>query len=107
MGSFLSMLLGILLRIGLPLLVSLGVFYLLRRLDERWQAQARLLPVIPAGQTPCWEAKKCPDEKKKNCAAFQRSQVPCWQVFRAKDGNLREACLSCEVFRTALIPIRS
>lgn len=106
MDAFLTVLLGILVRIGLPVLASLGLFALLRALDRRWQEQARLLPVISPGQKPCWEVKGCPEQKKKNCEAARRPQVPCWQVFRTRDGRLRETCLGCALFRDAILPIR-
>lgn len=107
MESVLNITLGLLLRIGIPVLVTLGIFYLLRRLDERWQAEARAIPVLAAGQKPCWEAKECSEEKKKACPAYAQSNIPCWQVFRTKTGVMKEACLGCDVFRQARVPVRS
>jgi hypothetical protein len=48
--------------------------------------------------------KGCSEEKRQNCPAFSQTGVPCWQVFRTKNGLLKEACLECEVFRQAPIP---
>jgi len=105
MNSFVLFLLGILLRIGIPLAVTILVIALLSRLDKRWQKQGLALPVVPASTRPCWEAKGCSEEKRKGCTAAARPDVPCWQVFRSKSGALRENCLGCDVFRQAPVPV--
>ncbi len=104
MNSFLLFLLGILVRIGIPVAVTILVIALLRRLDRRWQKQSLALPVIAAGGRPCWEAKGCSQEKRKGCPAATNPDVPCWQIFRSRNGALREDCLGCDVFRQAPVP---
>jgi hypothetical protein len=106
MDVVLTFLFGLLLRLGIPITVTALVFALLHRLDQRWQKEALALPVIPAGK-PCWEIKGCSEEKKKDCEAVAQPKTPCWQVFRARDGVMKEACLGCIVFRQAPVPIRS
>jgi hypothetical protein len=106
METVLTFVLGLLLRIGIPVAVTALIFFLLRRLDERWQKEAKAIPVI-SSQRPCWEIKGCSDEKRKNCSAFAQSNVPCWQVFRTKNGPLKEECLGCDVFRQAPAPVIS
>jgi hypothetical protein len=103
MDTLLTFVLGLLLRIGIPVAVTALVFFLLRRLDERWQKEALAVPVI-SSQRPCWEIKGCSEEKRKDCPASQQAGVPCWQVFRTKKGLLKEECLGCDVFRTASAP---
>ena len=100
-----TFLLGVLLRLGIPIAVTVLVLLLLHRLDKRWQAQALALPVVPAGK-PCWEIKGCSEEKKKNCPAMAQPKAPCWQVFRTRDGVMKETCLGCDVFRQAPVPVR-
>ena len=104
MDTVLTFVLGLLLRIGIPLAVTALLFFLLRRLDERWQKEALAIPVI-SSQGPCWETKNCPEEKRKNCQASKQTNVPCWQVFRTKNGLLREECLGCDVFHQASSPV--
>jgi len=106
MNTVLALVLGLLLRIGIPVTVSALIFFLLRRLDERWQIEARAIPVI-SSQRPCWEIQGCSEEKRKNCPAFAQTNVPCWQLFRTKNGLLREECLGCAVFRLAPTPVLS
>ena len=103
MNTVLTIILGLLLRIGIPAAVTALIFFLLRRLDKRWQKEAEAIPVINS-QRPCWEIKGCTEEKRQNCPAFSQTGVPCWQVFRTKNGLLREDCLGCEVFRQAPVP---
>jgi hypothetical protein len=104
MDGVVAFVLGLLLRIGIPVAVTALIYFLLRRLDERWQEEAKEIPVI-ASQRPCWEMKGCSEEKRKNCPAFAQSNIPCWQVFRTKNGLLREDCLGCDMFRLAPTPV--
>jgi hypothetical protein len=104
-NTFVLFLLGTLLRIGIPVAVTILVIALLRRLDRRWQNESQSLPVVPAGGKPCWEIKNCSAEKRKSCPAATQAGTPCWQVFRSKSGMLREDCLGCDVFRQAPVPV--
>jgi hypothetical protein len=104
MDTVLAFGLGLLVRIGIPVAVTALVFLLLRRLDERWQKEALAVPVITS-QRPCWELKGCSEEKRKQCPAAVKPAVPCWQMFRSKDGQLREECLGCDVFHLAPTPV--
>lgn len=105
MDIVITFILGILVRVGLPLAVTVGIFYVLRRLDERWRREALAVPVAP--RKPCWEIKGCSEEKRKKCPATAQPKISCWQVFRTKDGLLREDCLGCDVFRQAPVPVRA
>jgi hypothetical protein len=107
MENVLTFVLGLLLRIGIPVAVTALIFFLLRRLDERWQKEALAIPVISSSERSCWEVKSCSEEKRKNCPASAQPNIPCWQVFRTKNGLLREECLECEVFRLAPVPVLS
>jgi hypothetical protein len=105
MNTFLLFLLGTLLRIGIPVAVTILVIALLRRLDKRWQKETLSLPVAASGGKPCWEVKNCPAEKRAKCQAAAQDGVPCWQVFRSRNGALREDCLGCDVFQQAPAPV--
>jgi hypothetical protein len=102
LGAFLA---GLLLRFGIPLAVTVLLAWGLRRMDSRWREEARLRQAGAVGaalrQVRCWEDKACPPERRESCPAYPQPETPCWQVFRAQDGRLREACLSCEVFLEA------
>jgi hypothetical protein len=107
----LAVVVGMLVRFGIPILVTVLAAMFLRRLDRRWQAQAEHIRSAPLGlgaapaEVRCWEQSDCPPEKRDACPAYLRPSVPCWQVFRAKSGELAVDCLRCGVFVNA--PARS
>jgi hypothetical protein len=102
--------LGLLLRIGIPLSATILLILFLRRLDNRWKAEAKEsldrngYPVASASK-PCWEVKNCSQEQKKRCPAAVQNANPCWQFFRTEQGALKETCLGCNVFKQAPLPI--
>ncbi len=105
--AFLSVLGGLLLRLGLPLAVTVLLVWLLRKVDARWQREAEKEWAGAPGvalATPCWQIRQCTPERRAACAAYRQSQVPCWQVFRSSSGQLRESCLDCVVLRSAPVP---
>jgi hypothetical protein len=110
LNGFDVMLIGIVVRFGLPLVVTLSVIWLFRRLDAHWQAEAQQqlqarMALAAANHVPCWQQRECTPEQRAACPAYLNSQIPCWQIFRDKDGCLREACLKCDVFLTAPAPV--
>jgi hypothetical protein len=101
---------GLLLRIGVPLGITLGLVYLFTRLDTRWQKEAaRKGEVRGAGASlarniGCWKINGCPEEKRQSCKAYSQPESPCWQVYRQADGSLQGNCLGCKVFKEAPLP---
>ncbi len=106
MDVVITVILGVLVRLGIPIAVTALVLGILYMLDKRWQKQALSLPVVPAGK-PCWEIKGCTDAARKNCPAAAQPKTPCWYVFRTRDGVMKDACLDCEVFRRAPVPVKA
>jgi hypothetical protein len=103
--SLIAILIGLLLRLALPVAVTIVAIYLLRKLDLHWQEQAEHEASRPAVEkVPCWDLKNCPVEKRKSCPAVSSPQ-PCWQVNRLPNGYLHEECLSCVIFRNAPAPM--
>ncbi len=103
-----SLIIGFVLRFGIPIAVTAVVIILLRRLDERWQAEAKaesqaaLVPSCVNGKY-CWEIKGCTEADRAKCVT-SASQQPCWQARRLPNGHLSEGCLGCEVFLKAPVP---
>ena len=94
---------GLLLRLGLPLVFTAGVIWLLRRLDARWQSDAEQARPVVAVE-PCWEFRHCSPARAAACPAYLDPTQPCWQHFRDSHGNLNQPCLACELFRRAAVP---
>jgi hypothetical protein len=105
----LTVLIGLLVRFGLPLAVLAFVVALLRRLDTRWQAEGLRQAAQPAlvDGRHCWEVHGCAEAPRAKCPAFQNAGIPCWQHFRDRDGNLRPGCLVCDFFRAVPAPERA
>jgi hypothetical protein len=99
---FFYVVIGLLLRLAIPIAATLLVIYILRKLDKRWQAEAELQPP-GVEKTECWKIKGCSPEQVKNCTAAS-APLPCWQVKRQPNGYLNEDCLSCPVFIEAPVP---
>jgi len=105
-----ALLIGVLIRFGIPILITALVVWSLRRLDARWQAEIeerkiQSLDEVAVQNVQCWELRNCLEEKREDCAAFQNLTIPCWQHFRNEHGELRAECLECEIFRITPITI--
>jgi len=107
MDELIAMLLviaGLLLRIGIPIVVTAILVYALRRLDQKWQQEAEQVTRSEIGQISifsqirCWATHNCPQENRDKCPAFLENNTPCWQVYRDGSGDLRQKCLDCPVF---------
>lgn len=97
---------GLLLRIGVPLAITIIAIMILRKVDARWQTEAEVEAVsqpVLVEKEQCWEYKECDPEDVKICPAAN-SPLPCWQVMRQKNGYLREDCLTCKIFQQAPLP---
>jgi len=102
--TLLAFIIGIGLRVAIPVAVTVIAIYLLRRLDARWQAEADQEIPAPVVKPECWKIKECPPEQRKVCPAITQTQ-PCWQFFRKPNGYLQETCLGCDVFRQSPPPV--
>lgn len=104
-NEILVLILGLVVRLGIPLLGTLLLVYGLRKLDIRWQKEAEIERnlLLVRDETPCWKEQGLPMEEIKLRAA--ESDKPCWQIHRLPNGYLREACLDCEVFINASAPV--
>jgi hypothetical protein len=105
------MVLGILLRIGIPLGLTFLLARFLRHLDAKWREEAS---EVQPGEAimlelwlnhPCWDELDCTKEQCENCAAYHQKEKPCWEVFRV-NGNLRSECQECEYRNELLLPVR-
>lgn len=111
--SVLVFLLGVLVRLVLPLTVTALFVWLLRTLDAHWQADARearrraIAPATATPRVPCWVINNCSAERRAVCPIYGNAEVICWQYFRDGQGSLRDDCLSCDVFRNAPMPVQA
>lgn len=104
--GFLLALAWFLLRFVIPIGATVMVCWLFKRLDNRWKAEAEAYQkemgiVSRATAVDCWILNNCPDERREACPAYKNLTVPCWQQFRKTNGELKEGCIGCGVFRGA------
>ena len=105
---------GILLRIAVPIAITFLLGAFLKRLDAKWRAeglqtQAQQSAVPAAQATPqfslaCWEYNQCTPEKMEKCPAYAQNDKPCWEVYRS-NGNLNKPCQTCEYRRLVTAPV--
>ncbi len=106
MDVAITLVLGFLLRVGIPIIATALVLVVLYKLDQHWQKEALALPVVPSGKR-CWDIKGCTEEMKKDCPAAAQPNIPCWHVFRTHEGVMKETCLECKVFRRAPMQVKA
>jgi len=104
--ELLAIILGFLLRLGLPLGITFLFVRFLRQLDARWQAEAQKemsLASVSMRETTsrCWEYHNCAPHRRQSCPAYLNQENPCWDNFRVA-GQMQEACLFCGFRRKAL-----
>ncbi len=108
------------LRILVPLGITLILGYLLNRLCERWQAEAEAgsrtwvqteraaegmrpaLRIAPPPDAPCWVVQDCDPPSRANCPAYLQSEIPCWLARLKAEGALPSSCPTCPLFTQIL-----
>ena len=97
-------LIGLAMRIGIPVIVTVIAVIILRKVDARWQKEAEAEPPAMIVDKPqCWEVNECEPAAMQECPA-PTSPEPCWQVHRQRNGYLLDKCLTCQVFSMAPMP---
>lgn len=105
-NELVAVVLGVVIRLGVPVGLTVLIVVLLRRLDERWQSEIDGQAVVAAGNPGCWDVKNCSAAQREKCNAYKHPETPCWQVFRSSNGGqLPERCVGCDIFRNAPMPI--
>jgi hypothetical protein len=111
-----ALLVLLIVRLGVPIAVTAGIVWGLRRLDARWQAEAEAQRVSRAvakglvspaaaaspllAEGPCWKQVNCAPEKQSHCPACQLTDIPCWMARLRTEGKLPARCYGCALFRT-------
>jgi hypothetical protein len=98
----------VLVRVGLPIAITLAVgIWLERKLqpqeyaEQAARTEARLRARAPTlGKQPahCWEIKGCDPAAYKKCPAFVRQDLPCWLAFQVA-GLKIDRCFGCDLYK--------
>lgn len=48
----------------------------------------------------CWESKQCAENKRADCAAYNRPGMPCWlaKMLATENYQLKPECVACSMF---------
>jgi hypothetical protein len=99
-SELLTVFFGLLLRLAIPLLVTIVTVVVLRRLDQRWQADSLQEALSASGKslasssTHCWDVFNCSSERRADCPAYKHPDKPCWEMI-SPSGRLMECCQRC------------
>jgi len=93
------------LRIGVPLLLVMGIGYLIQRWQEPKAVQEQFEGMVRSAQErqavavgkPCWEVMGCSEEKRAGCAAASQPEIPCWLARQIAGQPLPRGCTTCQV----------
>ena len=107
----LGLILGFILRLGIPIGITLLLSWGLKRLDAKWRAEA-IAEVQKADDVlaqpssaylsgPCWTLVDCPPTKRESCPAYQNPEMPCWE-YRRTNGTYAKTCTTCTVWQQAI-----
>jgi hypothetical protein len=90
------------LRVGLPLLVVMGVGYLIQRwlepkaVHEQFEGIIRNVQEQPATVTR-WGLTNSAEAKRAACTQGLAPDIPCWLARQIAGESLPEGCMTCEV----------
>ncbi len=93
------------LRIGLPLLLVIGIGYLIQRWLEPKAVKEQFDGIVRSAQerqtassaAQRWQLSASAAEKLATCAAGLQSDIPCWLARQIAGQPLPRGCTSCEV----------
>ncbi len=100
LNDILSVLGLFVLRIGIPLAITLGIGYWLekRLRPPVTEPTHNIQPILGQAQH-CWEIKGCAPEAIQKCPAFIRQDLPCWLANQVATGSLKPGCATCGQFK--------
>ena len=98
-----------------PLLLTLGIGYLMNRLVDRWESEevvgdTQEAPVpaatpgisLPTINVPCWVLRNCDEATLADCAARKQPNIPCWLARLRAEGTLPHDCPDCPKYTDAM-----
>ncbi len=88
----------LILRVGVPILITLMIGAWLRKLLEEREAREQKRPDALAAGQHCWEIKQCPEAEQARCAAKQHPDLPCWLALQLNGAGLKPGCYACPIY---------
>lgn len=91
------------LRIGVPIIITLMVGAWLKRLLEEHDEKPEVKTAVLKPGQHCWDVGKTDDTERARAVAGARPDLPCWLALQVSGAGLKEMCYACLVF-TAQAP---
>ncbi len=85
-------------RIGVPILITLMIGAWLRRLIEDKEDRPRAVAHPTNHFKHCWETGHSQDALDAQAIALARPDLPCWLALQVAGSGLKEACYSCPLY---------
>ncbi len=93
-------------RIGIPIALTLAFGYWLERKLRPPEAPAETLESVHVARKRsniirlhCWDIKRCEPAQRAQCAAYQHPNLPCWLAIQVEGGKVREQCFTCGFYK--------
>lgn len=86
------------LRIGVPIIVTLMVGAWLKRLLEEHEDKPEVTTAVLKPGQHCWDIAKSDDAENARAVAAKRPDLPCWLALQITGAGLKEMCYACPVF---------
>lgn len=86
------------LRIGVPILITLMIGAWLKRLLEEREAKPEGIPLRLGEGQHCWDANSNPDTEHAKALAAERPDLPCWLALQVGGAAVTPMCYNCSVF---------
>ncbi len=87
----------VVLRIGVPILITLMIGAWLRRILEKEEDKPQQA-AQPATYKHCWETSGTEQAQQARAIAETRPDLPCWLALQVKGSGLKESCYSCPLY---------
>lgn len=98
------------LRIGLPLAVTLAFGYWLEKKlnpqEIQIKKEARVTQSGKRGNIihlHCWDVKRCEQAQRAQCAAYKHPELPCWLALQVEGDKINEQCFTCALYKPQAI----
>ena len=87
------------LRIGVPLLITLMIGAWLKRLLEEHEEQPETAPLELAPGQHCWDVRPNDRTAQAKTMAAQRPDLPCWLALQVGGKGVQDMCYGCPLYQ--------
>ena len=86
------------LRIGVPILITLMIGTWLKRLLEEHEEKPATAPLRLKPGQHCWDVAQTADTDQLKAIATRRPDLPCWLALQVNGTGVQEMCYSCPAY---------